>query len=296
MRFSQALVVPVALFSSLILLGSGEPGATGDSSSGAQSVGGTQSAIGAQGASGGSSDTSGAPPAAPEVAPEAAIKARAEALPDFSHDTGLLPASSPIQVQMIFSAGGGITVDAVATHKEGMVVARPSSGKLSLDVHVKLAGKLKVDSMLAKYDGVLPGLKNIDIPIGGETAFNPFLLAEGQSAEVTVKVPETKLPSIPLGAIPGSLLLTVSSGSTLSVNYHGTCVAVASGMVRSLGVATTSGKLILKGQIVPSLPKPLNKPIDVKQFEVLVPATISKLESAPVALTGAYGQTLGPCP
>lgn len=295
MRFSQALVVPVALFSSLILLGSGEPGATGDSSSAAQSAGAAPSAGAAQGASGGSSDTSGAPPAAPEVAPEAALKARAEALPDFSYDTGLLPASPPIQVQMTFSAGGGVTVDAVATHKEGMVVARPSSGKLTLDVHMKLAGRLKVDTMLAKYDGALPGLKNLDIPIGGETTFNPFLLAEGQKAEVTVKVPETKLPSIPLGAIPGSLLLTVSGG-TLSVNYHGTCVSVSGGKVKSMGVATTTGKLIVKGQIVPSLPKPLNKPIDVKRFEVLVPATTSKLESPEVELTGAPGQTLGPCP
>lgn len=270
MRLTRVMTVPVGILSSLLLMGSGVT--TGSESSG------------------GGSDT------APSAPPEALLSAKAEALPGFSYDTGLIPAASPIQVQLALSAAGGLKADAVATQKDGAVVPRPASGKLTLDVHMKMAGKLKVESMLTKYDGAIPGLTSIDIPIGGEVGFEPFLLGQGEGADVTVSLPETRLPSVPLGAIPGSLVLTVSSGSTLTTRYQGKCVSATGGKVRYMGLATTTGKLLLKGQIVPSLPKPLNKPIDLKQFEVAVPATVIKLDGTEVMLPGAIDQKLGTCP
>ena len=270
MRFNRVMTVPVGILWGIMLMG-----------------------IDGGGGSDNKGDGSGVAPAAP---PEAQLTAKAEALPDFSYDTGLQPAASPIQVQLTLSAAGGLKVDAVGTQKDGAVVPQPASGKLSLDVHVKMTGRLKVESMLTKYDGVIPGLKSIDIPLGAEAKFDPFLLGEGEGTDLTVNLPETKLPSVPLGAIPGTLVLTVSSGSTLTTRYHGTCVSVVGGKVRYSGLASTTGKLLLKGQIVPSLPKPLNKPIDLKQFEVAVPATAIKLDSAEVLLAGATDQKLGPCP
>jgi hypothetical protein len=90
-------------------------------------------------------------------------------------------------------------------------------------------GRLVVDSPLKKVDGDLPGLKDVDIPIGGEIAFDPFLVEDGEEATLETPVPETKLPPIPLGSVPGKLELTIASGSKLTATFQGTCLAVANG-------------------------------------------------------------------
>lgn len=225
----------------------------------------------------------------------ASFAATAEPLPGFSYDTGLVPAASPAQVQMVLSAGGAIKIDAVGTNDGGKIAPRAGSGKLTLDIHVKATGKLKVDTALKKYDGDLPGLKNLDIPIAGEVAFDPFLLDDGETAEVTADVPETKLPPIPLGSVPGELQLTVMKGSTLTTKYHGTCVAVSGGKATYSGQATTSGKLVLKGSLALKLPSPLDKAVDLPAFDVAIPETPTALDSAAVEL-GASDKTLGACP
>jgi hypothetical protein len=226
---------------------------------------------------------------------EANFAATAEPLPGFSYDTGLVPASSPAQVQLKLTAAGAIKVDAVGTKKDGKIVPRPGSGKLTLDIHVKSEGKLKLDTALKKYDGDLPGLKNVDIPITGEVAFDPFLLADGEKAAVTADIPETKLPPIPLGTVPGELVLTVVKGSTLTTTYQGKCVSVAGGKARYSGQASTQGKLVIKGQLAPKLPPPLDKPIDLPVFEVAVPPTPTALDSAAVDMSGLGDKKTGAC-
>lgn len=238
-----------------------------------------------------SSDESGSE----DGASEAAFAATAEPLPGFEYDTGLVPAVSPARVQLKLSAAGAIKVAAMAANKGGALSPRAGSGKLTLDIHVKSTGKLKVDTPLKKYDGDLPGLKDVDIPITGVVDFEPFLLAEGESAAVTADIPETKLPDIPLGSVPGSLVLTVVKGSTLTTTFRGKCVSVASGKASYSGVAKTSGKIVLEGKIVLALPAPFDKSFDLPRFDVAVPETPTSLDSAAVEFGGVSDTKTGAC-
>lgn len=224
---------------------------------------------------------------------EATFAASAEPLPGFAFDTGMVPASSPAAVQLVLAAGGAIKVDAAVSTKGGTIAPRAGSGKLTLDIHVKATGKLKVDSPLKKYDGELPGLKDLDIPIQASVAFDPFLL-DGDGAQVVADVPETKLPPIPLGSVPGELRLTVLSGSTLTTSYHGKCVSVSGGKATYAGEAATKGKLLIKGVLALKLPAPLDKEIALPQFDVPVPETKTQLKSAAVDL-GVSDKTMGAC-
>lgn len=243
--------------------------------------------LGASGCSSSDDAASGSGPS------EATFAASAEPLPGFKFDTGMVPASSPAAVQLILAAGGKIKVDASVDAKGGSITPRAGSGKLTVDIHVTATGKLKVDSPLKKYDGDLPGLKNLDIPIQAEVAFDPFLL-DGDGAQVVADVPETKLPPIPLGSVPGELRLTVLAGSTLTTSYHGTCVSVSGGKATYAGEAATKGKLLLKGVIALKLPAPLDKEIALPPFDVAVPETKTKLTSEAVEL-GASDKSMGTC-
>lgn len=194
----------------------------------------------------------------------------APALPGFSYDTGLVPAASPAQVSLAISAGGNIIVDAAGTVSGGKLAGKPGSGRLKLDLHVKLDGRLKIDSALKKHDGDIPGLADINLPIVAETTFDPFL-TDARSAVVTAVVPETKLPSIPLGSIPGSLELSTVAGSKLTVSFAEGCVSVSGGKATYSGTATISGTLVMKGAIVLSLPAPLNRTIDLAEIPIPIP-------------------------
>src|SRR5690606_30738987 len=136
-----------------------------------------------------------------EVASTVSLKGETPVLPGFSYDTGPLPSSGPAQLSLGLSAGGKLSVEARAVPR-GDALAGAPGGKLDLDMHVKLKGTLKVDTPVKKYDGELPGVKDLDIAIKGETAFDGLLL-EGDPAKLTAEVPETRLPDVPLGSIPG---------------------------------------------------------------------------------------------
>jgi len=222
-----------------------------------------------------------------------AFHAEAKPLADFSYDTGLIPASSPAQVQLKLSAGGGLTVDAAGAIEKGAFVGRKGGGKLALDLHLDLEGKLKVDSSFKKYEGELPGLKDVHVPIKGEVAFDPFLTGEGDNAEAKAAIPETTLPPIPLGSIPGSLILTVASGSELTTKFHGTCVSVARESATFAGEAETSGLLVLKGTIKLELPAPLAKEIDLPEIKVTVPALKAAIDGGSLSVKGARDSKAG---
>lgn len=217
-----------------------------------------------------------------------AFHGEAPALPGFSYDTGLIPASSPAQVSLKLSAGGNILVDAQGVASEGKIAGKPGTGRAKLDVHVKLEGRLKVDTALKKYDGEIPGLSNIDIPIVAETPFDPFLL-DGKAATVAADVPETKLPDIPLGSVPGNLQLTIVAGSKLTAKYTGGCMAVANGEAKHSGSAVIGGTLVMKGAIQLDLPAPLNKTIELAEFTVPIPEATRPVPFGPVAVSVADG-------
>lgn len=208
----------------------------------------------------------------------------APALPGFSYDTGLIPASSPAQVSLKLVAGGNILVDAQGVSTDGKISGKAGTGRAKLDVHVKLEGRLKVDTALKKYDGEIPGLSNIDIPIVAETPFDPFLL-DGKTADVAADVPETKLPDIPLGSIPGNLQLTVVAGSKLTAKYTGGCMAIANGEAKHSGSAVIGGTLRMKGAIKLELPSPLDKTIELAEFSVPIPETTRAVPFGPVAVS-----------
>ena len=224
-----------------------------------------------------------------------AFHGEAPAVPGFSYDTGLIPASGPAQVSLKLVAGGNVSVDAKGTAAGSKIAGVGGSGKLALDLHLKLEGTLKVASTLKNYDGPIPGLANIDVPIVGSTAFDPFLL-DGQAASLPVAIPETKLPDIPLGGVPGSLRLTVVSGSQVQVKFGGRCMSVAGGAATYAGDTTISGSLVMKGEIALTLPAPLNKSIELAQFTVPIPEGTRALPFAAVSSPGVSdGQEGGGC-
>src|SRR5262249_26626430 len=217
---------------------------------------------------------------------DVAFHAEAPALPGFSHDTGLQPAGSPAQVSLTLTAGGPISVDAVGTNAGGKLQGKAGASKLKLDVHVKLAGHLKVNIAPVNYDGDLPGLSNIDIPIAGETPFDGFLLT-GSPAQVAANIPETKLPDIPLGSVPGHLELTVGAGSQMTASFKGSCLSVKGGKATWQGQTTTSGKINLKASLV--LDIPLHKQtVPLPDIPVDLPQSVKPLASADTPAPG-YG-------
>lgn len=230
-----------------------------------------------------------------EPAAQLDFHGEAPAVPGFSYDTGLIPASGPAQVSLKLVAGGNVSVDAKGTAAGAKIAGVGGSGKLALDMHLKLEGTLKVTSALKSYDGPIPGIANIDVPIVGSTTFDPFLL-DGREASLPVAIPETKLPDIPLGGVPGSLRLTVVSGSAVQVKFGGRCMSVAGGSATYAGDTTVAGSLVMKGEIALELPPPLNKSVELAQFTVPIPERIRALPFAAVAAPGVSdGQEGGAC-
>jgi hypothetical protein len=250
-------------------------------------------------ACGGGPDAAGgdAPDAPGSETASAALTFQAEASPlaDFTYDTGLIPEGSPAQVQIKLSAGGGLKVEAAAQKGTGGLEGKAGGGKVSIDLHMKLDGRLKVDSAFKSYDGDLPGLEDIDIPITGSVPFDGLLLDTADSALASADLPETTLPEIPLGSIPGSLVLTVVKGSKLTTKFHATCLSVAGGMATYAGESKTGGTLVLKGKIVLKLPAPLNKEIELPEITVPIPEVTTATTAAPLSVAGIDDSSQGAC-
>jgi hypothetical protein len=241
-------------------------------------------------------DGEGSGEAAASGAGAVTFEAQAEPLGGFSFDTGLIPKGSPAQVSLKVSAGGNVKVVAVGERGGAGLTGKAGGGKLSLDLHVKMDGRLKIDSPLKKIDDALPGLKDVDVPITGEIPFEPFMLGEGESAQLAAAIPETKLPPIPLGSVPGKLEITVTGKSAVKSSFSGTCMSVAGGQASYNGIAKTSGWLVLKGRLLVELPMPLDKAIDLGEIMVPIPASTTALAFEAQDVAGvADGQTGSAC-
>jgi hypothetical protein len=208
-----------------------------------------------------------------ESAPtEIAFHGEQAVLPGFSYDTGLLPAGSPVQLRLALEAGGGITADATALGGGDAVVAVAGSGRFALDAHIKLDGTLKVDVSGLSYDGPIPGIENIDIAFGGETAFDPFLLGGG-TAMVSAPLPKIDLPPIPLpGGLPGHLQLTVAEGSVIDSVLTGSCAGVDGNMAQFMAKTSTSAHIVIAPTIVLMIPILGTKTYPIPNIAVDVPA------------------------
>lgn len=224
---------------------------------------------------------------------DVAFSQEVQPLSSFSYDTGLIPAGSPAQVQLKLGAGGGIKVEASGTPSANGLDGKPGSGKVALDLHITLDGHLKVDSMFKKIDDDLPGLKDIDIKIAGEQAFDPFLVNDGESARVEAKIPATDLPEIPLGSTPGKLKLSVAEGSVVRSWFRGSCVSVSGGNASYDGTLTTEGNIVLHGKLALDLPAPLNKEVDLGDITIPVSAGATPLDFGQKPAPGATDNQLG---
>lgn len=202
--------------------------------------------------------TSGGDPLASEEQHQVLFHGELEAFPGFGYDSGTLPAASPVQLQLQFSASGKLIADAVGTSGGSAgnvaVAGVPGSGVYKLDAHLKAAATLHVHiDGLPGYDGPIPGIENLDIALAAQTTFDPFLLG-GSKARLDANLPETELPPIPLGSVPGKLIVTISSASTINSNLWGVCAGVDQGQVQFLAEAATSATIVLKPKIVISVP------------------------------------------
>jgi hypothetical protein len=148
------------------------------------------------------------------------------ALPDLKHDTGWLPAGSPIQVRLQLGAEGTLSVDAAA---ESDMKPIAGSGKLKSEAKLKAIALMKIDLPGVKYEGPLKNAPSIDITLGGEKIFDPFLIGGGE-ASVDLNLPAGDLATIPLaGAVPvpgvsGNLIVKLVKSDVKAV-WKGSCAA-----------------------------------------------------------------------
>jgi hypothetical protein len=103
---------------------------------------------------------------------------------------------------------------------------------------------------------------------------------------LTAQIPETKLPPIPLpGGIPGSLVVTIAGGSTLTSELHGVCASVANGQARYVASTTTHGALKLVPAIEIDVPLAGKKTFDVPPVDVDVPMVTGALDLGSASAT-----------
>jgi hypothetical protein len=205
-----------------------------------------------------------------------AFHGEVEAFPGFGYDTGLLPAASPVQLQLKFSAHGKLTADAQATVGGAgdtlAVAATPGSGKFALDAGVKAEARLKVAiTGLPPYDGPIPGIENFALALQNEATFDPFLLS-GSKSNLAMNLPETELPPIPLGSIPGKLIITVSSKSTVNSTLTGICAGLDANKVQFLAETATNATIVLKPKIVITVPIVGDKEFLIPEISFNTPA------------------------
>lgn len=223
-----------------------------------------------------------------------AVTGESPMFPGFSYDTGLLPKVSPAQVSFKAKAEGALRMSAAAHRAGEKLEGNKGSGKLAIDLHAKLEGRLKVTSTFKSYDGEIPGLKDVDIAATAEAPFDPFLLGEGEEVEAIANVPETKLPDVPLSGVPGHLELTVKEGTTVKAKLHGSCLRGAESKASYSGATTTSGTLVLNAKLVLDLPAPLDEAIDLPDISIDLPETSGALEAKSEA-AGVPDFTAGTC-
>ena len=214
----------------------------------------------------------------------------------FTKSVGPLPPTGPAQLSLGVSARGDLTIEGSGDLDGGKLVGRAESGKIALAAEFKRDGTLKVDTGVPgapKYDGDLPGLKDISIPIVGESAFDPFLL-DGKNVDLAVKIPETTLPPIPLGSVPGKLQLTVSSKSEIHAAFGGSCVSVEAGAGSWNGELVPSGTLVLEGAIKLEVPG-FDKTIELGEISIPVALGGKPVTLASTGSIAASDLTEGAC-
>ncbi len=183
-----------------------------------------------------------------DVAEPIALEASVELLDSFSYATGPLPGSGPVQVslQLSGSATAKVSLPAIASEASGAPALHAAGeGKIEVTGGFFLDGSLKVDQTgLPQYDGDLPGLADVSLPISGSASVPGFAI--DAAATVSAVIQPGDLPAIPLpGGLPGRLQLSVGEGSAIDVTLQGTCASVDGATASYRGAAVRSGTINL---------------------------------------------------
>jgi hypothetical protein len=224
-----------------------------------------------------------------------AFHGSANPIPSFTYDTGWIPSSGPLAVDLAAQASGATTVDAGATLHGAALEPAKGSGKLALSLSFGISGKLQVNQDGLVYMGPIPGLANVMITFAGTQAFDPFLI--GGSATVTASPTTTMLPPIDLTAVglPGATLnLTLDAASQITSTFQGTCTGVRGGQAEYLGQLSTAGTLKLHASLAFSV-LGVSKSIDLPtEIAVPIPATAQTIAMSPEG-SGAGGSSSASC-
>jgi hypothetical protein len=177
-----------------------------------------------------------------------ALEASVELLDSFSYDTGALPGSGPVQVSLKVSgsATAKLRLPAIASEASGGPALHAAGpGTIEVSGGFFLDGTLKVDQTgLPKYDGDLPGLADVSLPISGSAPVMGFAIDEPVTVSAVIQPGD--LPPIPLpGGLPGKLQLSVGEGSTIDVTIEGTCASVEGSTAGYQGTAIRAGTVNL---------------------------------------------------
>jgi len=216
----------------------------------------------------------------------------------FSFDTGLIPAGSPVQVELSLKADGETDVDAAGktggSGSDLTVYGTPGSGKVTLKGKFALEGQLNANvSGLPSYNGPIPGFDNVDIEFNQAATFDPFLV--GGTSHVDAPIPPAMLPSIPLpGGIPGDLVIAIEDGSVVSADFSGTCAAFDGKNAHYTGTVTTTGTLKLKPTVEIKVPLLGTKSFDIPEIVVAIPSKSAGLDlGSPAAAEGDGSKPMG---
>jgi hypothetical protein len=208
-----------------------------------------------------------------------------ELFPSLDFSTGLVPPGSPVQASFSVSAKGSGTVRAATTASgsgdSATLTGLPGRGELVIEGGFALVGQLVVDLSGLSYDGPIPGLENIDIPVTGSAAFDPFAIDHPVSARADI--PPSKLPPIPLQSVgvPGQLVLEIAEGSFAELAYQGICAGIDGSTASYSGQIHRSGTLVIQPSIEIELPVVgTKKSFDIPKFSVDL-----ALGSSPVDMT-----------
>ena len=192
-----------------------------------------------------------------------AIHAELQPLMGFSYDSGVVPDGSPVQVQLVASAAGKLTLDAAD--------ATPGSGTFAIDAGIALAATLHSTLPGAGYDGPIQGAPDLSIKIAGTTPFDPMVV--GHPAMLMAPITPSTLVTVPLAValgipgVDGDLTLTLVSG-TVTSQFTGTCADSG----HFSGTVTTSGTVVLGGTLTVAVPIVGSKTFDLPAMTMDIPS------------------------
>lgn len=203
---------------------------------------------------------------------ELTLAGEAELFPSLEYSTGLVPAGSPVQASFTVSATGKSTLGAKAiasgSESDATLSGVPDSGRFAIEGGFALIGQLKIDiDGLPSYDGPIPGIENVEIPIVGETKYSPFSIGKPVSARA--EVPPSDLPGIPLpGGIPGQLVIAIADGSFVELSFSASCAGVDGSDALYVGSVNRSGVLVLAPRVEVEVPIIGTQSFDIPELSV----------------------------